>query len=111
MTSLTTEQIEKILDGAPEGATHVEIVEYSDNPETLEFLMYSNDYWHERDRGAWVVDSSGRICCYADIRSLSDLREILALRKRVQELEFKKDSQAITMLFALGAHLTTMKTP
>ena len=107
--NLTTEQIEQILDGAPEGATHVE---HTGLNSTAYLFMPRGDGSHKiwvNER--WFSSDSRRIEQCWPIHALSDLREILTLRQRVEELEFKKDSQAITMLYALGGYLTAMKTP
>lgn len=70
---MTNEQIEQILDGAPEGAVEIHEWEYYDEDgiicgeveESAQGQTPYSDAWHH----------------------LSDLREILTLRKRVAELE------------------------
>jgi|SRR5690554_1530491 len=80
--NLTNEQIEQILDGAPEGATkcaeYVDIYYFKPAlPHGLKLYSPFVDKWQ------WVHDCS----MLRNLRDLSDLREILILRKRIEELE------------------------
>jgi hypothetical protein len=78
MSSLTNEQIKQIIDGAPDGATHVH-----------------DDCYYEY---GMIVDTY----------RLSDLDEILALRERVErmerELDRYKDNPFIIPLAPKGEH-------
>lgn len=85
---LTTEQIKQILDGAPEGATHVEILE----DEPSEYWLLDSDellwHWHKNPKDpnrTWRIGIPELLV--ENIHDLSDLREILTLRQRVKELE------------------------
>lgn len=69
---LTNERIQAILDGAPEGATHVD-------PD--------GDYWAFYEGNKYLWTNTWDFCC-ADypLRDLDDLREILQLRQEVEKL-------------------------
>lgn len=71
----TLEQIKEILANVPEGATH-----YTNCCD--EYLDYEVDTAYLG--GKWV---EVRIGAYAEPHDLSDLREILTLRQRVEKLE------------------------
>ena len=86
--NLTNEQIEQILADAPEGATHVEVIE--DEPSEY-WMLDSEDmlwHWHKNPKDksrAWRIGIPE--LPVENIQSLSDLNEILTLRQRVKELE------------------------
>lgn len=81
--TMTNEEIKKILDGAPEGATHYQSTTY------LRYDSKSWLWWSEAvSRWCFVRDES---IGWAQILSghhgnLSDLREILELRQEVERL-------------------------
>lgn len=75
--NLTTEQMQAILDGAPIGETHYE----------SELFQYESDIEGYTLRG---------------VHALSDLREILTLRQRVQELEKRLQKKRSTIDVSLG---------
>lgn len=77
--SLTNEQIEQILAGAPDGATH-----YAQGIHYLYFKILENGEFFLHENGRWVADYESDFDIDAP---LSLLKEILALRKRVEELE------------------------
>jgi hypothetical protein len=80
--SLTNEEIKKILDGAPDGATHYDT--------------------HRHGFKYWAIKMD------FTTHNLSDLAEILALRERVegleQELDRYKDNPFIIPLAPKGEH-------
>src|SRR5690554_2122637 len=95
--NLTNKQIEQILDGAPEGATkcaeYVDIYYFkSALPHGLKLYSPFVDKWQ------WVHDCS----MLRNLRDLSDLREILTLRKRIAELE--RDNKSLTLKIELIKH-------
>lgn len=74
---LSSEQIQAIIDGAPEG-----------------FTVYRNSRLYKKEPKGWLsvkLDGTGKtnklMPNSGNIHHLSDLREILTLRQRVQELE------------------------
>ena len=73
--NLTNEQIEQILEGAPDGATH-----YGYYSEQYRYLKEVSAYI----RGEWHSDYDLFV---DDTHDLNALREVLTLRKRVAELE------------------------
>ena len=84
--SLTNEQIKQIIDGAPDGATHWDLINSC-------YLIYENqntDYhptirvWDKHHNSYSVYSRSYGSYWQKD---LSDLAEILALRERVEQLE------------------------
>ena len=69
----TIEQLQKIIDNAPAGSTHIEGASY------LKLDGYGDTFW---DDGWWYykfLDSQF-------IRSLSDIKRIIELQKQVDEL-------------------------
>lgn len=84
---LTNEQIEQILDGAPDGATHC--FDYGD------YFKHGDPFalvWDEK--GAWFASAM----CKKDVtHNLSDLREILELRQEVEQLQQRNDELAATV--------------
>lgn len=72
---LTTEQIEAILDGAPDGATHVDF--------EGDYIFVNKTTNHLQ----WVGEPHPSNIINFDIKDLSLLREIISLRKRNAELE------------------------
>jgi hypothetical protein len=85
MNNLTTEQIKQIIDGAPDGATHAQECD--------------GVYFYFRSDGFLFFDFYRGLVANIDdilhIKSLSDLREILALRERVSELQSQRNKLAI----------------
>lgn len=86
--SLSTEEIQTILDGAPDGATHVEIVEDDLN----EYWMLDSDeclwHWHKNPKDpnrTWRIGIPE--LPVENIQSLENLREILTLRQEVERLK------------------------
>ena len=84
--SLTNGQIKQIIDGAPDGATHVatyidDMYLRKDVPLGMELFSPILGKWE------WCKDAT----ILRNAKDLSDLAEILALRERVERLE----SQAI----------------
>ena len=80
--TLTTEQIQAILDGAPDGATH-----WDSNSEYWQ-LTYSDCLVYKPIRGilTWVYSSPVGLKWFS---RLSDLREILKLRQEVEGLKIQ----------------------
>lgn len=83
---LTNEQIEQILANAPDGATHFCVLQYD----------FTEVYIRINDASTYTLDTDGILWRYVkdleldgmySIHNLSDLQEILTLRKRVEELE------------------------
>ena len=96
--NLTTEQIEQILEGAPEGATkcaeYVDIYYFKPAlPHGLKLYSPFVDKWQ------WAHDCS----MLRNLRDLSDLREILTLRKRIAELEQRNNELTATVERLRGA--------
>lgn len=90
---LTNEQIQVILDGAPEGATHVEVIEDEPN----EYWMLDSDeclwHWHKNPKDpnrTWRIGIPE--LTVENIHELSDLREIITLRHDVERLKAERDS-------------------
>lgn len=81
---LTNEQIEQMLDDAPEGATHIDEDERYWRFEVRNgqsFLDVFEWYWQEMN------------ACLSEMFSLENLREILALRKELEQT--KKELEAV----------------
>lgn len=78
MTNLTTEEMQRIVDGAPEGATHVDcdVDYYKINKEVTEISTPA---------GNWLESDCLQFC--SDIIRLSDLRTILAQQQEIEELK------------------------
>lgn len=84
--TLTNEQIQAILDGAPDGATHC-----------TDTVPSMNLYAKVEHLGGFYVSLSNRwesYPIYAGIHLLSDLREILTLRQEVERLKAQKTEVA-----------------
>jgi len=81
--NLTTEQLEQILGGAPEGASDVLL----DHEWNQTYIKKKKDswFWYKPDQSYWFQFDN--MPTMQTIRNLYDLREILTLRQRVQELE------------------------
>lgn len=82
----TLEQLQSIIDNAPHDATHYEA---ADNYLKLD----SNDIWsHAYKRGcigyAWHDADCNNIGRYISIRSLSDIKRIIELEKKLTETRF-----------------------
>lgn len=76
---MTNEEVKKILDGAPEGATHYTIIS------TQAFYFKDDQYgFFFHDDKKWRLDYVGD---FGVTESLSDLREILELRQKVERLK------------------------
>lgn len=75
----TIKQLQEILDNAPEGATHVD--------DDYCYLMFDSDFvWNLcRPMTGWHNIDSDKIGMYCDIRSLSDIKLIVAALKYVDE--------------------------
>ena len=89
MTKQTTQELQKIIDDAPEGATH-----YAKGMRYLAFNDSGN--WMRYDpngfEGAkWFTANDYKFSYVKDFQSLDDIREILELRKEVQALKEQGD--------------------
>lgn len=93
---LTNEQIEAILDGAPEGATH-----YTGYPKPSYQKADGNRAMQWVD-GEWYKMSSD-----TQLHSLDDLREILELRQGVERLRNQRHYFRVT---CMGNVLNTFMT-
>lgn len=96
---LTTEQIQAIVDGAPDGATRVSMSIWTQNvyfkevvPQGVKMFSPVFNQWE------WVRD----IAWLRNLKSLSDLREILELRQEVVELEKRLQKNRSTIDIGLG---------
>lgn len=75
MTNLTTEEMQRIVDGAPDGATHYDI----DGEGYIQVTKLSNFNYIKGQR----VDG-----CYLEVdRNLNDLRTILAKQQEIERLK------------------------
>lgn len=95
---LTSKQIQAILDGAPEGATHIDI---------------EGDYWVMQETQAqfWCDKFDWS---YAEpqepLHSLSDLREILTLRQEVECLKAQQSEVAAQAIEGAAKDLSSLIT-
>lgn len=92
---MTNEQIQTILDGAPDGATHIEVIEDEPN----EYWMLNSDeclwHWHKNPKDpnrTWRIGIPE--LTVENIHDLSDLREILELRREVEWLKSQQSEVA-----------------
>ena len=85
MTKQTTQELQKIIDDAPDGATHIDNDGIYYKIETVHQYEDESDCGYE-DRfrstslGGWIEDHEDLLLT----RSLDDIREILELRKEVE---------------------------
>lgn len=91
MNKLTNEQIQEILDGAPEGATHVDYFEADPM-----YLKMDGCKWNQYDGEEWFYAEEEELRLYFDFHNLDDLREMLELRQEVERLK----AEAIKLLDA-----------
>lgn len=75
---MNIKEIEKILNEAPEGATHC------DGPS--EYFKFNGKYWSDYDFEGNEIPGQPDFT-YQNIRQLSDLRTILSQHNRIKELE------------------------
>lgn len=75
---LTNEQIQEILDGTPEGATHVNCYEGD-----CVYLCMNGWMWLQYTGKDWFDVNEEPLMHYIGFNNLSDLREILELRQEV----------------------------
>lgn len=89
MSNLTSEQIQAILDGAPEGAIEHCLYDYGDS--TCPIYLNCENQFYDDDEKEWVdillIDNY-----FHSRRRLSDLREILTLRQEVERLKDEVES-------------------
>jgi phosphoribosyl 1,2-cyclic phosphodiesterase len=90
MPKKTTQELQKIIDDAPEGATHID----TNRPV---FYYKIDSFVTEYFTGEVWKDACNVIPAVEDIKSLDDIREILELRKEVERLE-KNFNEALQML-------------
>jgi len=92
MTKQTTQELQKIIDDAPDGATHTDNDGIYYKIETVHQYEDESDCGYE-DRfrstslGGWIEDHEDLLLT----RSLGSIREILELRKEVQALKEQGD--------------------
>lgn len=109
MTNLTTEEMQRIVDGAPEGATHVE---HTGLHLTAYLFMSRGNGSHKIwANEKWVLSDSRRMEQCWPIHALDDLRTILAQQQEIERLrnpwvsvedELPKDDQDILMMDETG---------
>lgn len=113
MTKLTNEQIQGILDGAPEG---IELRHKNTdrnralNTAVRKLSVIVNNHDPEVD----VPIATGVWDCLDNVTAGIEKplhKEILSLRQEVERLREQQDSKAITMLFGLMGYLTSMEEP
>ena len=85
MTKQTTQELQKIVDDAPEGATHID----TNRPV---FYYKIDSFVTEYFTGEVWKDACNVIPAIEDIKSLDDIREILKLRKRGESLEKQRNA-------------------
>lgn len=89
--NLTNEQIQAILDGAPEGAIEHCLYDYGDS--TYPLYLNCENQFYEDGKKEWVdmrlVDNY-----FHSRRRLSDLNEILTLRQEVERLKTQQSEVA-----------------
>ena len=73
----TTEELKAVIESALEGATHVDGQTY------LELTTFQTQMY----LGMWVSADERTLMAHQCIKSLDDIREIIELRERVEELE------------------------
>lgn len=87
---MKTEQIQQIVDGAPEGTTHHGVGSFLKIPDKPARLGW---FWGGVDK-SWKSLQGASIANFPDVRSLSDLREILTLRTELEAEKRRADELA-----------------
>lgn len=94
MSDLTNEQIRAILDGAPDGATHC--CYGSMSVDYIKIEGFHCKFWNDLEVWSYPISNTADVFIESNPQPLYLLKEILALRERVTEMEplWHKDSEA-----------------